>query len=128
MVNKLNLKLETKRVLQNFVVGNYSFCSRHKHIFSIKQVINKAVFLVAFVGNRGTFQCGLRKMLSDKELVQHSCYFGFGILGLTVHEFFYSILVSQFLNIQKVSVQCLTALSLLQELVTCVDPIATHVE
>lgn len=58
------------------------------------QVIIKAIFIVSYVGNRGTFDHNVRRLLSDRNLLLHLMYFTFGFLGLTVHTFFYSILVS----------------------------------
>lgn len=58
------------------------------------QVIIKAIYIVSYVGNRGTFEHNVRRLLSDRNLVLHLMYFTFGFLGLTVHTFFYSILVS----------------------------------
>ncbi|KXJ16906.1 Inositol 1,4,5-trisphosphate receptor type 1 [Exaiptasia diaphana] len=63
------------------------------YVLGVANVINKAVSVISFVGNHGTFQYGFRRMLTDKELVLHLTYFGFGVLGLTVHTFFYSILL-----------------------------------
>ncbi|XP_048589146.1 inositol 1,4,5-trisphosphate receptor isoform X2 [Nematostella vectensis] len=62
-------------------------------ILGLANVINKAISVVSFVGNRGTFQYGVRRILTDKELILHLTYFGFGVLGLTVHTFFYSVLL-----------------------------------
>ena len=58
------------------------------------QVIIKAIFIVSYVGNRGTFERNIHWLLSDRNLVLHLMYFTFGVLGFTVHTFFYSILVS----------------------------------
>ncbi|XP_031569863.1 inositol 1,4,5-trisphosphate receptor type 1-like [Actinia tenebrosa] len=63
------------------------------YVLGLANVINKAISVVSFVGNHGTFQYGLHRMITDKELVLHLTYFGFGILGLTVHAFFYSVLL-----------------------------------
>ena len=60
----------------------------------IFQVVLKAIFIVSYVGNRGTFDHNVRRLLSDRNLVLHLMYFTFGFLGLTLHTFFYSILVS----------------------------------
>ncbi|KAK3699926.1 hypothetical protein QZH41_016593, partial [Actinostola sp. cb2023] len=63
------------------------------YLLGVAIVLNKAISVISFVGNHGTFQYGLRRMLTDKELILHLTYFGFGVLGLTVHTFFYSILL-----------------------------------
>ena len=48
---------------------------------------------MSFVGNRGTFQFSINRMFNDKDLLLHLNYFTFAVLGFTVHEFFYCILV-----------------------------------
>ena len=74
-------------------------CQFHVHFYKLTsalifQVIIKAIFIVSYVGNRGTFDHNVRRLLSDRNLVLHLMYFTFGFLGLTVHTFFYCILVS----------------------------------
>ncbi|MBN3295152.1 ITPR3 protein, partial [Amia calva] len=56
-------------------------------------LINKIVFLVSFVGNRGTFIRGYRAMVMDVEFMYHVVYVLTSTLGLCVHELFYSILL-----------------------------------
>ena len=56
-------------------------------------MLAKGVFLVGFVGNKGTFQQGLARILTDKDLVFHLGYFGFCVLGLCINELFYSLLL-----------------------------------
>uniref|UniRef100_A0A8B9PU69 Inositol 1,4,5-trisphosphate receptor n=1 Tax=Apteryx owenii TaxID=8824 RepID=A0A8B9PU69_APTOW len=55
---------------------------------------NKIVFLVSFVGNRGTFTRGYRAVIMDMAFLYHVAYVLVCMLGLCVHEFFYSFLVS----------------------------------
>ncbi|XP_078369527.1 inositol 1,4,5-trisphosphate receptor-like isoform X2 [Oculina patagonica] len=62
-------------------------------ILGLANVILKAIFIVSYVGNRGTFDHNVRRLLADRNLVLHLMYFTFGFLGLTVHTFFYSILL-----------------------------------
>ncbi|XP_041347721.1 inositol 1,4,5-trisphosphate receptor type 1-like isoform X3 [Gigantopelta aegis] len=56
-------------------------------------VINKFVFLISLMGNRGTFTKPLHTILTDFEVMYHVCYLLLCILGLCVHEFFYSLLL-----------------------------------
>lgn len=58
------------------------------------QLCNKIVFLVSFVGNRGTFTRGYRAVIMDMAFLYHVAYVLVCMLGLCVHEFFYSFLVS----------------------------------
>lgn len=62
-------------------------------ILGLATVVLKAIFIVSYVGNRGTFDHNVRRLLSDRNLVLHLMYFTFGFLGLTLHTFFYSILL-----------------------------------
>ncbi|XP_008589701.1 PREDICTED: inositol 1,4,5-trisphosphate receptor type 2-like, partial [Galeopterus variegatus] len=57
---------------------------------------NKIVFLVSFVGNRGTFTRGYRAVILDMAFLYHVAYVLVCMLGLFVHEFFYSFLVSSY--------------------------------
>uniref|UniRef100_A0A8C3PCC7 Inositol 1,4,5-trisphosphate receptor n=1 Tax=Chrysemys picta bellii TaxID=8478 RepID=A0A8C3PCC7_CHRPI len=54
---------------------------------------NKIVFLVSFVGNRGTFTRGYRAVVMDMAFLYHVAYVLVCMLGLCVHEFFYSFLL-----------------------------------
>uniref|UniRef100_A0A8C0XDE8 Inositol 1,4,5-trisphosphate receptor n=1 Tax=Castor canadensis TaxID=51338 RepID=A0A8C0XDE8_CASCN len=54
---------------------------------------NKIVFLVSFVGNRGTFTRGYRAVVLDMAFLYHVAYVLVCTLGLFVHEFFYSFLL-----------------------------------
>ncbi|MGH0161593.1 UNVERIFIED_CONTAM: hypothetical protein FKN15_041257 [Acipenser sinensis] len=56
-------------------------------------LINKIVFLVSFVGNLGTFIRGYKAMVMDVEFLYHVAYVVTSMLGLCVHELFYSILL-----------------------------------
>lgn len=57
------------------------------------QLTNKIVFVVSFVGNRGTFIRGYKAMIMDMEFLYHVGYILTSVLGLFAHELFYSILV-----------------------------------
>ncbi|TTO63377.1 Inositol 1,4,5-trisphosphate receptor type 1 [Bagarius yarrelli] len=56
------------------------------------EVGNKIVFLLSFVGNRGTFTRGYRAMVMDREFLFHLLYLLICSLGLCGHVFFYSLL------------------------------------
>uniref|UniRef100_A0A8C9U1W1 Inositol 1,4,5-trisphosphate receptor n=1 Tax=Scleropages formosus TaxID=113540 RepID=A0A8C9U1W1_SCLFO len=56
-------------------------------------LINKIVFVVSFVGNNGTFIMGYQAILMDVEFLYHLAYVLISLLGLCVHELFYSILL-----------------------------------
>lgn len=58
------------------------------------QLFNKLVFLVSFVGNQGTFTRGYKAVVMDMLFVYHMSYAIICVLGLFVHEFFYSFLVT----------------------------------
>lgn len=59
------------------------------------QVCNKIIFLVSFVGNRGTFTRGYKAMVMDFEFLYHLIYLIICCLGVFVHVFFYSLLVRE---------------------------------
>ncbi|XP_038666908.1 inositol 1,4,5-trisphosphate receptor type 2-like isoform X1 [Scyliorhinus canicula] len=54
---------------------------------------NKIVFLVSFVGNRGTFTRGYKAVVMDVEFLYHVTYVVVCMLGLFVNELFYSFLL-----------------------------------
>ncbi|XP_066541868.1 inositol 1,4,5-trisphosphate receptor type 2 [Hoplias malabaricus] len=56
-------------------------------------LLNKFVFLVSFVGNKGTFTRGYKAVIMDVFFLLHVTYVIVCMLGLFVHEFFYSILL-----------------------------------
>ncbi|CAF5206100.1 unnamed protein product [Rotaria magnacalcarata] len=58
------------------------------------QVLNKGIFLVSFMGNNGTFSKSRYENLTNFQLVYHVGYLLLCVLGLCLHEFFYSLLVS----------------------------------
>lgn len=57
------------------------------------QLFNKLIFLVSFVGNQGTFTRGYKAVVMDMLFLFHLGYAIICVLGLCVHEFFYSFLV-----------------------------------
>ncbi|CAG5981948.1 unnamed protein product [Menidia menidia] len=56
-------------------------------------VCNKIIFLISFVGNRGTFTRGYKAMVMDFEFLYHLIYLIFCCLGVFGHVFFYSLLL-----------------------------------
>ncbi|XP_076122095.1 inositol 1,4,5-trisphosphate-gated calcium channel ITPR2 isoform X2 [Alosa pseudoharengus] len=56
-------------------------------------LLNKIVFLVSFIGNRGTFTRGYKAVVLDVAFLYHMTYVVVCMLGLLVHEFFYSFLL-----------------------------------
>ncbi|KAK1338530.1 hypothetical protein QTO34_001647 [Cnephaeus nilssonii] len=60
---------------------------------STSWLTNKIVFVVSFVGNRGTFIRGYKAMVMDMEFLYHVGYILTSVLGLFAHELFYSILL-----------------------------------
>uniref|UniRef100_A0A665X7W7 Inositol 1,4,5-trisphosphate receptor n=1 Tax=Echeneis naucrates TaxID=173247 RepID=A0A665X7W7_ECHNA len=56
-------------------------------------LFNKIVFLVSFVGNQGTFTRGYKAVVMDMLFIYHLGYAIICVLGLFVHEFFYSFLL-----------------------------------
>ncbi|XP_052007974.1 inositol 1,4,5-trisphosphate receptor type 2 [Xyrauchen texanus] len=56
-------------------------------------LLNKIVFLVSFVGNQGTFTRGYKAVIMDVFFLLHISFVIVCMLGLFVHEFFYSILL-----------------------------------
>lgn len=64
---------------------------------------------MSFVGNCGTFTRGYRAMVLDVEFLYHLLYLLICAMGLFVHEFFYSLLVSpwgQRPRVPKTSASC----------------------
>nr|XP_022296372.1 inositol 1,4,5-trisphosphate receptor type 1-like isoform X13 [Crassostrea virginica] len=61
-------------------------------------VINKGIYLISMMGNQGTFTKQPRQVLTDFKFMYHIIYLLVCILGLCVHEFFYSILLLDVIN------------------------------
>lgn len=56
-------------------------------------VILKGVHMVSLMGNRGTLEKHLLKIMTDHQLIYHFGYLMFCLAGMVVHPFFYSVLV-----------------------------------
>lgn len=54
----------------------------------------KGIHLVSIMGNQGTLTKTLNEIVIDAELWYHLSYLIFCVLGLFMHPFFYSVLVS----------------------------------
>lgn len=57
-------------------------------------ILLKCIHLVSIMGNHGTLTKTYQQILTDAELVYHLAYLVFCMLGLVMHPFFYSVLVS----------------------------------
>jgi inositol 1,4,5-triphosphate receptor type 1 len=56
-------------------------------------VILKGIHIVSIMGNQGTLEKSLWKILSDAELLYHFGYMTLCVFGLLLHPFFFSVLV-----------------------------------
>lgn len=56
-------------------------------------VIMKGVHMVSLMGNHGTLEKHLLKIVTDDQLIYHFSYLVFCLAGMVVHPFFYSVLV-----------------------------------
>ncbi|KAF4078713.1 hypothetical protein AMELA_G00184740 [Ameiurus melas] len=89
------------RVLVISFVLRLGFSLGLHHMLSLLgafNVCNKIVFLMSFVGNRGTFTRGYRAMVMDREFLFHLLYLLICTLGLCGHVFFYSLLLFDLVN------------------------------
>ena len=57
-------------------------------------VANRLIFIVSYMGNRGTLSQSVRQIVADFEFMYHLLLLFLCLLGLCVHEFFYGLLVS----------------------------------
>ncbi|KAL4226234.1 Inositol 1 [Mactra antiquata] len=62
-------------------------------LLGVLNVINKGIFLISMMGNRGTFNKPWRLVITDFSFVYHVTHLVLCVLGLCVHEFFYSLLL-----------------------------------
>jgi hypothetical protein len=85
------------------------------------QLTNKIVFVVSFVGNRGTFIRGYKAMVMDMEFLYHVGYILTSVLGLFAHELFYSILVSPLGGVQPERLWGAVGASREQHVVPCIS-------
>ncbi|XP_067316149.1 LOW QUALITY PROTEIN: inositol 1,4,5-trisphosphate-gated calcium channel ITPR1 [Pseudorasbora parva] len=89
------------RVLVISTVLQLGFSVGLQHMLTLLgafNVCNKIVFMLSFVGNRGTFTRGYHVMVMDKEFLFHLLYLLICTLGLFGHVFFYSLLLFDLVN------------------------------
>lgn len=58
------------------------------------QIILKVVHLISIIGNQGTLTKSIEQIITNIELLYHVLYLIFCVLGIFMHPFFYSVLVS----------------------------------
>lgn len=56
-------------------------------------ILNSTIFMIALMGNSGTFTKSLRDILTDFEFVYHIVYIIISLLGTFFHPFFFSLLL-----------------------------------
>jgi hypothetical protein len=64
--------------------------------------------MISIMGNQGTFTKNFKQILTDAELLYHTTYVAFCILGLCMHPFFYSVLVSTHRGIRSTIMRRIT--------------------
>jgi len=57
-------------------------------------VLNGVILAISVMGNHGTFTKPLREIVKDFDFIYPIGYITISLLGLLVHEFFYSLTVS----------------------------------
>lgn len=62
-------------------------------LLGISNVLSTGVHLISIMGNRGTFTKSVFEICTDLEIIYHLIFLSFGILGLFLHPFFYSVLL-----------------------------------
>lgn len=63
-------------------------------------VIMKGVHIISLMGNYGTLEKNLFKIITDFELLYHFGYLSFCVFGVLLHPFFFSVLVSRLKEIK----------------------------
>lgn len=58
------------------------------------QIGLKVVHLISIIGNQGTLTRSVEQIVTNIELLYHMLYLAFCVLGIFMHPFFYSVLVS----------------------------------
>lgn len=58
------------------------------------QIALKVVHLISIIGNQGTLTKTIKQIITNIELLYHLLYLIFCVLGIFMHPFFYSVLVS----------------------------------
>jgi len=65
-----------------------------KYIIFGLQIMLKVVHLISIIGNQGTLTRNVEQIITNIELLYHLSYLIFCVLGIFMHPFFYSVLVS----------------------------------
>jgi len=65
-----------------------------KYIITMLQIILKIIHLISIIGNQGTLTRSVEQIITNIELLYHMLYLTFCVLGIFMHPFFYSVLVS----------------------------------
>uniref|UniRef100_A0A4W4EKI6 Inositol 1,4,5-trisphosphate receptor n=1 Tax=Electrophorus electricus TaxID=8005 RepID=A0A4W4EKI6_ELEEL len=78
---------------KHLATGHYLAAEVSEDFLDECLLCNKVIFLMSFVGNRGTFTRGYRAMILDVEFLYHLLYLIICSLGVFVHVFFYSLLL-----------------------------------
>ncbi|XP_001359354.3 inositol 1,4,5-trisphosphate receptor isoform X2 [Drosophila pseudoobscura] len=73
----------------NFLLGPESTLC----LLGVVTVTLKSVHIVSIMGNKGTLEKKLIKIITDMQLLYHCIYIAFCFCGLIVHPFFYSLLL-----------------------------------
>ncbi|XP_071809962.1 inositol 1,4,5-trisphosphate receptor-like isoform X2 [Asterias amurensis] len=60
---------------------------------AVTNILTKCIFIVSFLGNCGLLYKGLRGIILNVEVLYHISYLVICLLGVFVHEFFYSLLL-----------------------------------
>lgn len=58
------------------------------------QITLKGVHFISIIGNQGTLTRSVEQIVTNIELLYHLLYLVFCFLGIFMHPFFYSVLVS----------------------------------
>lgn len=59
------------------------------------QITLKGVHLISIIGNQGTLTKSVEQIITNIEILYHMSYLAFCVLGIFMHPFFYSVLVSK---------------------------------
>lgn len=63
-------------------------------LLGIVTITLKGIHIVSLMGNHGTLEKPLIKIITDAQLIYHFGYWMFCLAGILLHPFFYSVLVS----------------------------------
>lgn len=75
----------------------FFFNALHLHGHLLLQIMLKVVHLISIIGNQGTLTRSVEQIITNIELLYHLLYLAFCVLGIFMHPFFYSVLVSSWI-------------------------------